>query len=94
MAHDNYKDTWNHKVKSLKSGAIAVDGSTDEETLLSNGQWTADQMQAALNITKDDVVLEMGCGVARIGKLLAPLCKKWIGTDISENMRCHGLCSF
>ena len=83
---NNYKDIWNKRVHSLKSGAIAVDGSTDEETLLSNGQWTAGQMEAALNINKDDVVLEMGCGVARIGKLLAPICKKWIGVDISENM--------
>lgn len=86
MELNNYKDTWNNRVNSLKSGAIAVDGSTDEETLLSNGKWTADQMHAALNINKDDIVLEMGCGVARIGKLLAPMCKKWIGTDISENM--------
>ena len=83
---NNYKDIWNKRVHSLKSGAIAVDGSTDEETLLSNGQWTSDQMQAALNITQEDVVLEMGCGVGRIGKILAPLCKKWIGVDISENM--------
>lgn len=86
MELNSYKDTWNNRVDSLKSGAIAVDGSTDEETLLSNGKWTADQMMAALNINKNDVVLELGCGVARIGKLLAPHCKKWIGTDISENM--------
>ena len=86
MELNNYKDTWNNRVNSLKTGAIAVDGSTDEATLLSNGQWTADQMQAALNISTDDVVLELGCGVARIGKILAPQCKKWIGVDISENM--------
>ena len=86
MELNNYKDTWNNRVTSLKSGAIAVDGSTDEETLLSNGEWTANQMQAALNINTKDVVLELGCGVARIGKLLAPHCKKWIGVDISENM--------
>jgi SAM-dependent methyltransferase len=86
MELNNYKDTWNNRVNSLKSGAIAVDGSTDEETLISNGQWTANQMKAALNITQDDVVLELGCGVARIGKLLAPVCKKWVGVDISDNM--------
>lgn len=86
MDQNNYKDKWNTRVSSLKSGAIAVDGSTDEETLMSNGKWTSDQMQVALNISKDDTVLELGCGVARIGKLLAPHCKKWIGVDISENM--------
>lgn len=86
MELNNYKDTWNNRVSSLKSGAIAVDGSTNEETLLSNGEWTADQMHNALDINVDDTVLELGCGVARIGKLLAPHCKKWIGVDISENM--------
>ncbi|MCF6318430.1 MAG: class I SAM-dependent methyltransferase [Proteobacteria bacterium] len=86
MDRNNYKDKWNDRVSSLKSGAIAVDGSTDEATLISNGKWTAKQMQVALDIGTDDIVLEMGCGVARIGKLLAPHCKKWIGVDISENM--------
>ncbi len=86
MELNSYKATWNNRVNSLKTGAIAVDGSTDEDTLVSNGKWTADQMLAALDINKNDVVLEMGCGVARIGKLLAPHCKKWIGTDIAENM--------
>ena len=82
----NYKDVWNQRVSSLKTGAIAVDGSTDEETLLSNGKWTADQMLAALDIKESDTVLELGCGVARIGKILAPHCKKWVGVDISDNM--------
>jgi len=86
MELNSYKDTWNNRVDSLKSGAIAVDGSTDEQTLLSNGQWTADQMKAALQLTGDEVVLELGCGVGRIGKLLAPHCQHWIGVDISENM--------
>jgi len=86
MELNNYKDTWNNRVTSLKSGAIAVDGSTDEETLISNGEWTAEQMRVALDINTRDIVLELGCGVARIGKLLAPHCKKWIGVDISENM--------
>jgi SAM-dependent methyltransferase len=86
MDLNNYKDTWNNRVNNLKTGAIAVDGSTDETTLLSNGLWTANQMVAALNINSNDVVLELGCGVARIGKRLAPHCKKWVGVDISDNM--------
>ena len=31
-------------------------------------------------------VLEIGCGIGRVGKQLAPLCKEWIGCDISGNM--------
>ena len=86
MSINNYKDSWNNRVTSAKTGAIAVDGSTDEATLVSNGEWTAAQLRAALDIQPSDTVLELGCGVARIGKQLAKDCAHWIGTDISENM--------
>jgi ubiquinone/menaquinone biosynthesis C-methylase UbiE len=32
------------------------------------------------------VVLEIGCGIGRVGKLVAPLCQKWIGCDVASNM--------
>lgn len=45
----NYKGTWNNHVNSLKSGAIYdVDGSTDEEKLLSR-IWTMDSQSNAIN---------------------------------------------
>jgi ubiquinone/menaquinone biosynthesis C-methylase UbiE len=37
-------------------------------------------------VHRDDVVLEIGAGVGRVGAELAPLCKRWIGADVSENM--------
>ncbi|MCH9697930.1 MAG: class I SAM-dependent methyltransferase [Gammaproteobacteria bacterium] len=86
MELNSYKSTWDHRVNSLETGAIAVDGSTSEKTLVSNGQWTASQVKAALSINQQDTVLELGCGVGRIGKELAPQCKHWIGVDISKNM--------
>ena len=39
-----------------------------------------------MGIRKDDVVLEIGCGIGRVGKLVAPLCRKWIGCDVTSNM--------
>jgi len=39
-----------------------------------------------VGIRKDDVVLEIGCGVGRVGKVVAPLCRKWIGCDVASNM--------
>ncbi len=86
MELNSYKSTWDQRVTSLQTGAIAVDGSTTEETLVTNGLWTAAQVKAALDITQDDVVMELGCGVGRIGKQLAVDCKHWIGVDISANM--------
>ena len=37
----------------------------------------------------DDVVLEIGCGVGRLGYCLSDYCKQWIGCDISQNMISH-----
>jgi ubiquinone/menaquinone biosynthesis C-methylase UbiE len=37
-------------------------------------------------LSKESVVLEIGCGVARIGRELAPFVKEWHGVDISRQM--------
>ena len=42
-----------------------------------------------MKFTKSDIVLEIGCGIGRVGNELAPRCKKWIGCDISGNMLEH-----
>lgn len=42
-----------------------------------------------MGISADDVVLEIGAGVGRVGAALAPICKEWIGTDVSDNMIGH-----
>jgi len=86
MELNSYKETWDQRVTSLQSGAIAVDGSANEDTLVSNGQWTSTQVKAALDINPQDIVMELGCGVGRIGRELATDCKQWIGADISANM--------
>ena len=42
-----------------------------------------------MGINPDDEMLEIGCGVGRMGMVLAPICKKWIGCDVSKNMLNH-----
>ena len=39
-----------------------------------------------VSIGAQDEVLEIGCGVGRVGLVLAPLCRLWTGADISANM--------
>lgn len=46
-------------------------------------------LQKLVGISPDDVVLEIGAGVGRVGAALAPICKEWIGADVSENMLSH-----
>jgi ubiquinone/menaquinone biosynthesis C-methylase UbiE len=66
-----------------------VAGYTDEDELHRQGIHTADVLEKFVGIRPSDVVLEIGCGIGRVGKVLAPRCSKWIGTDISVNMLRH-----
>ena len=84
-----YKDFWNSQASSPESAISAVDGSQSEEVVQHTGRWSAAQVRAALNIGPQDKVLELGCGIGRIGRELAPDCRHWTGVDISENMIRH-----
>jgi SAM-dependent methyltransferase len=53
------------------------------------GGFTARQVATALELNDDDRILELGCGVGRIGRELAPHCAHWTGVDISERMIAH-----
>jgi SAM-dependent methyltransferase len=83
---DSYKASWNRASGTLTDAFAAVDGSPDEEVLRLHGQFIADMIAAALLLKDSDWTMELGCGVGRIGRELAPRCGRWIGADISENM--------
>ena len=68
---------------------MAVSGQVDEEVYKSTGESTRGMLQTFVGIRPDDVVLEIGAGVGRVGAVLAPICKEWIGVDVSENMLAH-----
>jgi SAM-dependent methyltransferase len=67
----NYKNFWDDKATTYTGALIAVDGSSNE---------------AALDLGPQSRVLEIGCGVARIGLPLADQVGFWQGVDISANM--------
>jgi len=58
---------------------------------------TVATLEGTVGVKPDDVVLEIGAGVGRVGPAIAPKCRRWIATDVSENMldharrRCAGL---
>jgi len=86
MKGESYRTFWEQAAATAQGATAAVDGSMDEETLQVTGRWTARQVAHALLLQKNDRVLELGCGVARVGRELASLCGHWHGVDISENM--------
>jgi SAM-dependent methyltransferase len=85
----SYKEHWNKRANSPEAAVAAVDGSTSEDVVRHTGRWAAEQVRAALDIQAGDHVLELGCGVGRIGRELADRCAHWTGVDISENMIAH-----
>lgn len=84
--HLTYETRWDRSASTTRDAMLAVDGSASEEVLRRTGAWAARQVEAALDLKATDVVMELGCGVARIGKEIAPLCREWHGVDISSSM--------
>jgi len=82
----NYKAFWDDKASTTQGALLAVDGSANEHVLQLTGAYSARQVSTALALEKSDRVLELGCGVGRIGHLLAPQVAHWEGADISANM--------
>jgi len=86
MADKSYREFWERASATPDAALVAVDGSADEQILQATGRWAARQVAQALLLQPTDQVLELGCGVGRIGRELAPRCQHWQGVDIAENM--------
>lgn len=82
----SYQEYWDRQSETTQAAICAVDGSVHESTVRQTGEWTAKQVACALNLKSTDRILEIGCGVGRVGKELASRCSSWVGSDISPNM--------
>src|SRR5262245_10552980 len=82
----SYKATWQALAATPETAAMAVAGYSGEEQLLESGRHTVEVLERLIGIGAADVFLEIGCGVGRVGKLVSPRCRKWIGADISGRM--------
>ncbi len=81
-----YKETWTANSQSSASARISVAATADETELERSGLATTQFLLENVGIGREDVVLEIGCGIGRVGKQLAAHCRRWIGADVSPNM--------
>jgi len=81
-----YAETWDHLASSPEQARAAACGESDENKLRLSAQRAVNNIIELARIDSTDCVLEIGCGVARIGFDLAPRCTQWTGVDISKNM--------
>ena len=86
LARSEYKKVWSALSTTEEQAKLHVIGVTEEAALQATGEETLRFLQDSVGIRKEDVVLEIGCGIGRVGKVVAPLCRKWIGCDVASNM--------
>ena len=85
----HYKSDWHRLSATFPSAVLHVQGDASGAEIQAAGEATTCDLQDTVGITPEDTVLEIGCGVGRVGKALAPLCREWIGCDVSPNMLAH-----
>ena len=90
QSQPSYRDTWNQLSESMESALMHVAGYTDEARIAEEtNKNTLSLLRNSIGIRAEDTILEIGCGVGRIGTALAPIVRKWIGCDVSDNMLKH-----
>lgn len=82
----DYKSTWINLSSDFHKAVRHVTGTATEEELLKSGTHDAIRIIKHTQTTIHEEVLEIGCGVGRIGSEYSNHCKKWTGADISPNM--------
>ena len=81
-----YKRVWTSLARSEETAKIAVQGSSDELAMERSAPYDFERLQRGMRVDSTSAVLEIGCGVGRLGKLFAPKCHTWTGCDVSPRM--------
>uniref|UniRef100_A0A7C3UAZ6 Class I SAM-dependent methyltransferase n=1 Tax=Geoglobus ahangari TaxID=113653 RepID=A0A7C3UAZ6_9EURY len=81
----NYGRTWDLYALSKNSAIKAILTSAENEEMFDRkGKEDAEKLMKF--IEPDSIVLDLGCGIGRIEKFLAPFCKEIHGVDVSGRM--------
>jgi len=81
-----YAQAWDLLASSREEAYAAASGQRDEAGLRHSAGNTIRNLVDLVSVNETDDVLEIGCGVGRIGRELAPFCSTWTGADTSSNM--------
>lgn len=81
-----YKSVWTNLSDDYEKAVAHVIGPVDEAQIRRAAKDTIRVLDQTVGIEETDSILEIGCGIGRVGQALAPRCAKWIGCDVSPNM--------
>jgi SAM-dependent methyltransferase len=83
----NYKENWNQLSSgSSEEARKSISGCSDDKRWDDSGINSYEYLKRTIGVEKKDIFLEIGCGSARIGKILAKHCEHWTGVDVSGEM--------
>ena len=82
----DYKNVWDKASSNFGNAKIGVAGFTDDDLFEKSATDSVEYICRNLNITEQCSVLEIGCGVGRVGKVLSKICSLWTGVDASSKM--------
>ncbi len=82
----DYKSVWTALSGTKEAAYMVVSGYTDEDKFHADAEDTLDILRETIGVKPADTFLEIGCGVGRVGRVLAPFVKEWVGCDVSANM--------
>ncbi len=89
LHRSQYSAVWDSLGLTSDGAAFAATGYSDQSSLQISGKKVAARIAVAISLKASDDVLEIGCGVGRVGWAVAPQCRSWIGCDISKAMLSH-----
>jgi SAM-dependent methyltransferase len=81
-----YRDLWDSLASTIDSARYFCDGSSSEADLNERGVALVQRIAEAIDVQGQHTVLEIGCGVARLGLPMAKRCAAWHGCDVSPRM--------
>jgi SAM-dependent methyltransferase len=84
-----YKKVWDRQTGDIDAASLAVGGFTDEANMEETGRYSVGVLKSVVGVGGCDVVLEIGCGIGRVGKVISRECLHWFGADISGGMLRH-----
>jgi len=82
---NSYSKVWNfHAMREKTAMSAILTGVEDEATFDAKGKEFVERIRGYLK--SDDIVLDVGCGIGRVEKFLAPLCREIYAVDVSRKM--------
>jgi len=81
-----YAEVWDSLAASPSLARSAACGPQSESAVRRSAEIPVKNLTELGGVRPEDDILEIGCGVARIGLEIAPRCRTWTGVDMSAKM--------